>query len=320
MTSRTKKRSHNKQRFIALAILSIVLACFSAAQQMAAPDRKNAATQPVDGAHIRIGPGDLLHLEVFDVPELTQEIRVTDTGDATLLLLGSLHVDGLTTAEAQILIETRLQKGNLILDPHVSVIIREYGTQGVSVLGEVKKPGIYQVLGTRTLLDIISEAGGTTPFAAQEATVKRRGSPEKFTASLSNDPAQLLAHDVELRPGDTVIIPKAGIVYVLGDVGRPGGYVMQNSGRLTLLQAVAMAQGVNRTAAKSQTRLLRKTSSGVEETRLDLKHVLENRAPDLPLQPEDILYIPPSTAKSIVMRAPELVQSASSAAVYAAVP
>jgi len=254
------------------------------------------------------------------VPELTQEVRVTDAGDATLLLLGSLHLEGITTAEAQTLVESHLRKGNLILDPHVSVIIREYGTQGVSVLGEVKKPGVYQVLGTRTLLDIISEAGGTTPFAAQEATVKRRASPERFTASLSNDPAQLLARDVELRPGDIVVIPKAGIVYVLGDVGRPGGYVMQNNGRISLLQAVAMAQGVNRTAAKSQTRLLRKNPSGVEETRLDLKHVLENRAPDLQLQPEDIVYIPPSTAKSILMRTPELVQSASSAAVYAAVP
>ena len=320
MTSRIEQRPSFKHWVMKSTILSFVLVGCAAAQQMAAPDPNHAAPRPADGAHICIGPGDLLHLDVFDVPELTQEVRVTDAGDATLLLLGPLHLDGLTAAEAQTLIETRLRKGNFILDPHVSVMIREYGTQGVSVLGEVKKPGIYQVLGTRTLLDIISEAGGTTPFAAQEATVKRRASLEKFTASLSNDPGQLLAHDVELRPGDTVIIPKAGIVYVLGDVGRPGGYVMQNSGRLTLLQAVAMAQGVNRTAARSQTRLLRKTSSGVEETRLDLKHVLENRAPDLPLEPEDILYIPPSAAKSIVMRTPELVQSASSAAVYAAVP
>jgi polysaccharide biosynthesis/export protein len=108
--------------------------------------------------------------------------------------------------------------------------------------------------------------------------------------------------------------------YVLGDVGRPGGYLMQNNGRISLLQAVALAQGVNRTARKSRTRLLRRTASGVQETALDLKHVLENRAPDPQLEPEDIVYIPPSTAKSILMRTPELVQSASSAAVYAAVP
>jgi len=110
------------------------------------------------------------------------------------------------------------------------------------------------------------------------------------------------------------------IAYVLGDVGRPGGYVMQNNGRISLLQAVAMAQGVNRTAAKSRTRLIRKTASGVGETTLDLKQVLEGRAADPELRPEDIVYIPPSTAKSLLMRTPELMQSATSAAVYQAVP
>jgi len=323
MTSRIDKRSYNgKRRVSVFAILSLALACSCGAQETVAPDGSQAGpgTRTVDSARIRIGPGDLLHLAVFDVPELTQVVRVSDTGDATLMLLGSLHLDGLTAAEAQTLIEDRLQKGNLILDPHVSLIIREYGTQGVSVLGEVRKPGVYQVLGTRNLLDIISEAGGTTPFAAQEATVKRRASPEKFTASLSNDPAQLLAHDVELRPGDTVIVPKAGIVYVLGDVGRPGGYVMQNNGRISLLQVVAMAQGVNRTAARKHTRLIRKTASGVGETILDLKQVLEGGAADPELQPEDIVYIPPSTAKSLLMRTPSLLEAATSAAVYQAVP
>ena len=272
-------------------------------------------------ARLHIGPGDLLELAVFDVPELTQVVRVSDTGSATLMLLGALHLDGLTAAEAQALVEYRLRNGNFILDPHVSIIIREYGTQGASVLGEVKKPGVYQVLGGRNLLDIIAEAGGTTPFAGQQATVKRRASPETLTASLSNDPAELLARDIELRPGDTVIVPKAGIVYVLGDVGRPGGYVMQNSGRISLLQAVAMAQGVNRTAAKKHTRLIRKTASGVQETTLDLKPVLEGRAADPALEPEDIVYIPPSTAKSIVMHdTPALMQSTASAAIYQAMP
>ena len=323
MDSRIEKHSYMSERWVSVfAIFSFALACSCGAQETVARDGNHdgPGTLAVDSARLRIGPGDLLHLSVFDVPELAQVVRVSDTGDATLMLLGWLHLDGLTAAEAQALIEDRLKKGNWILDPHVSVIIREYGTQGVSVLGEVKKPGVYQVLGPRNLLDIISEAGGTTPFAAQEATVKRRASPEKFTASLSNDPAQLLAHDVELRPGDTVIIPKAGIVYVLGDVGRPGGYVMQNNGRISLLQAVAMAQGVNRTAAKSRTRLIRKTASGVEDTILDLKHVLENGAPDPELQPEDIVYIPPSTAKSLLMRTPAVMQAATSAAVYQAVP
>jgi polysaccharide export outer membrane protein len=293
-------------RSATLVILVCALACFCRAQDQA--------------ERVRIGPGDLLQLSVFDVPELTQAIRVSDTGDATLLLLGSLHLAGSTAAEAQTLIEDRLRQDNFLLDPHVSLVICEYRTQGVSVLGEVRKPGVYQVLGTRNLLDIISEAGGTTPFAAQQATVKRRASQEKLTASLSNDPAELLARGVELQPGDTVIVPKAGIVYVLGDVGRPGGYLMQNNGRISLLQAVAMAQGVNRTASRKHTRIIRKTASGAEETIFDLKQVLEGRAADLQLRPEDIVYIPPSTPKAMLMRTPALVQSAASAAVYQTVP
>lgn len=313
---------HGQRRVTRLLVFVLALACSCAAQETATPDqsRPDAGPPAVDSARIRIGPGDLLHLSVFDVPELAQVLRVSDTGDATLTLLGSLHLEGLTAEEAQRLIEDLLREASFILDPHVSVIIREYGTQGVSVLGEVRKPGVYQVLGRRNLLDIISEAGGTTPFAAQQATVKRRASEQKLTASLSNDPAELLAREVELLPGDTVFVPKAGIVYVLGDVGRPGGYAMQNSGRISLLQAVAMAQGVNRTAARKHTRLIRKTASGIDETILDLKQVLEGGAADPELQPEDIVYIPPSTAKSLLMRTPALVQSAASAAMYQAVP
>jgi polysaccharide export outer membrane protein len=307
---------------MAVLVLLVWALASCVAQEVPARDNSRAAseTQALDSARIRIGPGDLLQLSVFDVPELAQSVRVSDTGDATLMLLGVLHLEGLTAAEAQTVIEDRLRQGNFLLDPHVSLIIREYRTQGVSVLGEVRKPGVYQVLGTRNLLDVISEAGGTTPFAAPQATVKRRASQEKFTASLSNDPAELLARDVELQPGDTVIVPKAGIVYVLGDVGRPGGYLMQNSGRISLLQAVAMAQGVNRTASRKHTRLIRRTASGVKESVFDLKQVLEGRAADPELRPEDIVYIPPSTPKALLMRTPALVQSAASAAVYQTVP
>lgn len=322
MASTIERRSlyHGPWPVSLLVVFVLALAGSGAAQETATGDQSRAGPQAVDSARIRIGPGDLLHLAVFDVPELAQVVRVSDTGDATLTLLGSLHLEGLTTEEAQRLIEDLLRGANFILDPQVSLIIREYGTQGVSVLGEVRKPGVYQVLGTRNLLDIISEAGGTTPFAAQQATVKRRASEEKLTASLSNDPAELLAHEVELRPGDTVIVPKAGIVYVLGDVGRPGGYVMQNGGRISLLQAVAMAQGVNRTAARKRTRIIRKNASGVEETVLDLKQVLEGRVADPELRPEDIVYIPPSTPKALLMRTPALVQSTASAAVFQAMP
>ena len=171
------------------------------------------------------------------------------------------------------------------------------------------------------MLDVISEAGGITPIAAHEATIKRRQGGEVFTASLSDSPSELLASNIELWPGDTVIVPKAGIVYVIGDVGRPGGFVMENSGRVTLVQAIALASGVNRTAAQSKTRVIRKTATGYEDMPVDLKRILQGKAADISLNREDIVYIPPSMVRSMLFHTPQMLESAaSSAAVYTAVP
>jgi polysaccharide export outer membrane protein len=168
---------------------------------------------------------------------------------------------------------------------------------------------------------MISLASGLTPMAAHEATIKRREGAEVFTASLSDNPAELLASNIELWPGDTVIVPKAGIVYVIGDVGKPGGFVMENSGRESLLEAVALAAGVNRTAALSKTRVIRKTSAGYEDIPVDLKRILNGKTADIALQREDIVYIPPSMARSMLFHTPQMLEAAaSSAMVYTVVP
>lgn len=274
-----------------------------------------------NSTRVRLGPGDLLDVKVFDVPELDQTVRVSDQGEAVFTFLGKVQVAGLTTAEAQALVENRLREGNFVRQPQVSIVIQEYGTQGVSVLGQVGKPGVYPVLGSRTLLDVISEAGGITPIAAHEATIKRRLGGEVFTSSLSDNPGELLANNIELWPGDTVIVPKAGIVYVIGDVGRPGGFVMENNGRVTLVQAVALAAGVNRTAAQSKTRVIRKIAAGYQDMPVDLKRILQGKAADIPLDREDIVYIPSSMLRSMVFHTPQMLESAAaSAAVYAQVP
>jgi polysaccharide export outer membrane protein len=281
--------------------------------------RPSATTS--DTGRVRIGPGDLLELTVFDIPELAQTFRVSDGGDAVIALIGQVHLGGMTPAQAQAFIEQRLREGNFVREPHVSILIREYQTQGVSVLGQVAKPGVYPVLGSRTLLDVISEAGGITPLAEHDATIKRHSGGEVLKASLSDIPGELLASNVELQPGDTVIVPKAGLVYVLGDVGRPGGFVMENNGGMTLLQALAYAAGVNRTAAQSKTRLIHKTAEGYKETSIDLKRILQGKAADIALEREDIIYVPASTALTLAFRTPQVLQSvASSANVYSVLP
>jgi polysaccharide export outer membrane protein len=262
----------------------------------------------------------LVKVSVFDVPEMAQTIRVNDMGDATLTLVGSLHLAGLTTDEAQASIAQKLKADNLLVDPEVSVFISEYSTQGVSVLGEVTKPGVYQVLGSRTLLDIISEAGGITPFAGSEATVKHVDGTT-VTVRLTKDAQASLSADVQLAPGDKVLIPRAGLVYVLGDVGRPGGFIMGNDGKMTLLQAVAMAGGINHTSSMNRSRLIRKGVSGYTETAVPLKKILEGNRADIQLQTEDILYIPPNSAKSLIYRTgPSVTASIAGAAIYRGFP
>ena len=315
-------------RLVSALAFALALASLAVAQSNVGD---NETTQSNSGASIddhstksagiRIGHGDLLEMKVFDVPELTQALRIDDNGKTEIALLGSLQLAGLTTGEAQAFIEKKLRDSQFIIDPHVSLLIREYGTQGVSVVGEIKKPGIYPVLGSRNLLDIIAQAGGITPFAAHKALIQRRDSTQdKIEVSLSNDASELVSGNVELRPGDTIIVPKAGEMYVIGEIEGTGGCVMKNDGRLTLLQAVALAAGVNRTASSGKTRIIRKTPTGFEEAKVDLKRVLAGKTADLALKAEDIVYIPPSNAKSILMRAPSVMQSAASAAVYQSIP
>jgi polysaccharide export outer membrane protein len=261
----------------------------------------------------------LLEIRVFDNPELTQTIRVTDLGDASLNLIGRLHVGSLTPDEAREAIAHRLVDGHFLVNPQVSVLIQEYGTQGVSVLGEVQKPGVYSVLGNRTLLDVISQAGGTTMYAGSTVTVKRNSDNTLVTVPLTRNAKNTLTSDVRLQPGDKVYIPRASLVYVLGDVAKPGGFLMQNAGRMTVLQAVALAGGQSRTASMDRTRLIHKTDSGYTDTQVSLKKIMNGHEADKDLQAEDILYVPNSAAKSLIYRTvPGIIQSASSAAIYGA--
>ena len=233
----------------------------------------------------------------------------------------SLHLAGLTTDQAAALIAGKLKEGNYLLAPQVAVIIREYSTQGVSVVGEVNKPGVYPVLGSQTLLDVIAAAGGTTPFAGPEVTIKRSADSNFITVRLSQDAQASLTTDVRLYPGDKVVVSRAGLVYVLGDVGRPGGFVMENDGKLSLLEALAMAGGNNRTASLSHARLFRKTATGYTEVPIVLKKIIrgEDAAPQL--QTEDILYIPNNAVKSaLTQQVPSALSAASGAAIYHSMP
>jgi polysaccharide export outer membrane protein len=268
---------------------------------------------------MRLGLGDLLEVSVFNVPELSAKARVSNTGDIYLPLIDYLHVADLTTEEAQALIEKRLSDGGFVKNPHVTLAIVEYSSEVVTVLGEVNKPGPYPVMGERRLYDVISAAGGLTQKAGRTVTISHRAKPDDpITVPLATGLTQNAESNVPVRPGDTIIVQRAGIVYVVGDVGRPSGLLM-DSDHFTVLKAVAMAGGTNRTAKLNDAKILRQTPQGIQETPISLKKILQAKAPDMPLQAEDILFVPSSAGKVALYRGSEaIVQAAVGMSIYAA--
>ncbi len=265
-----------------------------------------------------IGEGDLLEVSVYGAPDFEKkEVRVSGTGDIVLPMIGREHVQGLTVQQAQELVAKKLTEGEFYNNPQVSIFIKEYIGEGVSVLGEVQKPGVYPLLGQHRLFDAISMAGGTTPKAGRVVTISRRADPTKpITVTLGNDFQGSTEGNVEVFPGDTVMVSKAGIVYVVGDVKLPGGFVMEH-GSMTVLQAVALAQGANPTAALNSSKLIRKVDGNQQEVPIQLKEILSSKSPDVKVQPDDIVFIPNSAAKSAMRRSLEMiVQTASGMAIY----
>lgn len=267
---------------------------------------------------LRIGPGDLVEVSIYGVGDFKQEGRISDSGEMALPLVGMVHIGGTTVEEAQSVIKEKLVSGGYFRDPAVTVLIKDFASQGISVMGEVERPGVYPAMATRRLYDLISLAGGFTNKAGKLVTITHRDNPtQPDSITLTNDPAKSLQSNVAVYPGDTIVVSKAGIVYVVGDVGRPGGFVMENGEKMTVLQAIAMAQGVNRTAAISQARLVRRTSGQPEEVKIALKGILSAKAPDVDLMPDDILFIPGSIAKNVMKRGLEsAIQIATNVAIY----
>lgn len=251
---------------------------------------------------LKIGPGDMVDISVYDVPELTQHVRVSAAGDAYLALIGYAHLEGLSADQAQALIEQKLVEGGYLKNPHVTVFVANYTSQGVSVMGEVQHPGIYPVTGQLRLLDLIAAAGGLTPRAGRVVYITHRDHPKDPATVALNGDASDAKNNVDILPGDTVVFSKAGVVYVVGDVAHPSGFIMDNNESLTVLQAIALAGGANHTAKLDSAQIIRKTPKGPEQIPIPLKKILSAKAPDVPLKGDDVLFVPSSAAKSAAAR------------------
>ena len=290
--------------------ISLLLSCMAV---FAAPQKY------VQAESLLIGPGDQLHIQVFETPDLEQHPRVTDAGDAPLMLLGSVHVSGLTPAQAAAMIEQDLINGNFMRRPQVTVTIESFATQNVSVLGEVKQPGSYGIIAPRSVIDVIALAGGLTNIADRSITIERKSdSSRKVNYFLSNNANDAIDSSVLVYPGDKVLVPKAGIVYVLGDVKTPGAYVMSNnSSQLTVLQLVAAAGGTNHSAVPSHARLIRKDgAAGHTDNPLPLSAMQKGKQADLPMRSGDIVYVPFSYVRNVAAESSGVVAAATSATIY----
>jgi len=262
-----------------------------------------------------IGPGDELDIAVYGAPDLSEHTRVSGTGNISMALIGDVRVAGLSNSEAEGAIEGQLRRNNIVNDPQVSVYVKEYTNSGISVAGEVVKPGFYSALGPHRLFDVLQAAGGPTDKADNKVVISHRDQKDSVTLRISKDPAEMAASNVALQPGDTVVVPRAGIVYVLGEVTRPGGYVLNSTGGLTVLQIVAVAGGPSHVASAGKTRLLRRTGNGFQEERIDLTKLLRGKAHDVAVRDQDILFVPSSVIKT-ALNASALIGIAASAAIY----
>jgi polysaccharide export outer membrane protein len=185
------------------------------------------------------------------------------------------------------------------------------------VLGEVQKPGIYPFRGSNRLFELISAAGGTTALAGNKVTITHREQPQQpETVTLTFGEQGARQSNVTVAPGDTVIFEKAGVVYVVGAVRKPTGIAMSNPD-LTVLQALAMAEGADRLAALGKAKLIRKTAQGPKEIPLPLNKMLSAQIPDVQVQPDDIIFVPSSAAKAVARRTMDAAITAATAlAIY----
>lgn len=265
-----------------------------------------------------IGPGDEVNVEVFDTPDLDQNARVTDGGEFPLMLGGTVRLASLTPAEAARTIETALIKSHVMYYPRVLVTVTQYATQSVTVFGQVARPGTYSIDTPRSVVDVLGIAGGLTDLADRHVTIERHTNHRQISYYVSNRSDDLLDQKVMVNPGDKVVVPKAGIIYVLGDVGRPGGYPMTNNdGTLTVLQAVAAAGGTASSAAPNSSRLIRRTAvGGYQSDPIPFSAMQKGKKPDISLQAGDIVYVPFSYLRNAALGVTSIAAAATGAALY----
>jgi polysaccharide biosynthesis/export protein len=281
------------------------------------PAGSSAAALTARYGDVKIMPGDIIAIATYGAPELTtsatttvdlpgslsatpvQGIKVGAQGEVVLPYLGVVKLGGMTPSEASQYLENSLKDAGILVNPQVTVELVDSPTRVITVMGEVQKPATVPAFGELRLLDVISACGGFTPLASHTITVRRRGQDEPITVLLGTDPKNTDEANIPLMAGDTVIVPKVGNVFVVGQVRSPAAFPLASNTPITVLRAISMSGGLNFGAAMSKTVIIRTLPNNQRvEISLDLKKIMDGKQKDVALASDDVLLVPSNGFKA----------------------
>ena len=294
--------------FTVLAFVGALLGLSPAAAQFVTPNApvENGPNLPAQP----IGPNDLLQISVYGAPEFSRSVRVSDTGFIRLpMLRNRISVLGLMPAELEDKLADALEKAEILVDPAVSVSIAEYHSHPISVVGAVKTPLTFQAVGRTSLVEALTRAQGLSEDAGNEILITRparNGGPPliqrvSVTALIDGSNPDL---NLMLEGGDEVRVPIVGKVYVVGNVKQPGGFRMDGTGVMTVLKALALSAGLAPYATKVAY-VYHRVNGVPQEIPLELQKIMDRKSPDVPLEANDILYVPDNRTKRATIAAVE---------------
>ena len=306
---------HNLPRLFTM--FAWVVACL--AQQ--APDKIVKANNVT--AYV-IGTQDEVSVRVLDFEEIKETpVRVDLRGEITLPMIGRVRAAGLTAEQLEIELKTKLAK--YLLQPEVTVTLTAYRSQPVLVLGSVKTPGSIQLEGRKTLFEVISLAGGIAPDAGYTIKITRRkengriplvGAVEDTTGQYSIADVAVKSvleaknpeENILILPNDTITVPRGNLIYVIGAVKKTGGFVLGDNESISILQALSLADGLDKMASPKDAKILRLSPGSATRTEIpvDVKKIFDGKTNDVPLGAEDILFVPNSKSRSAAMKAMEI--------------
>jgi polysaccharide export outer membrane protein len=263
---------------------------------------------------IYLGREDLISVHLYGSPEYNPTVRISQEGAVQLPLIGTIHVEGLTLHQAQDLIAQKLVSAGMYRDPQVSIQITESPNQIATVIGEIH--GIVPIIGERHLYDVLSAAsggglpnvsttvvvggGGLPSTASHVITINRYGQKDPITVDLGTDPAKSALADIPIFPRDTIVVPRVGVVYVLGAFKTQGAIPLQQNAPLTLMKVAALAGGPGFEGQASDLRIIRSVGVDRQVVRVNINKVIQGKAPDPVLEPEDIVFLPTNQMKAAI--------------------